>query len=1078
MKLTETLKRFFRHFKKKMSFGLILLFFMNIIYAQERTVQGVVTDESKVPIPGANIVIKGTTTGTVSDVAGKFSLKVPSSDATLIITFMGYETQEIQVGEQTFIDASLKEKTTELDKVVVIGYGVQKKSDLTGAVASVSSEELAKTPGSGVIQELQGKAAGVQIFNNSGMPGASIQVRVRGVNTITRRDDYSDVPGPIYVIDGVPGGDISTINPNDIEHIEVLKDASSQAIYGSSGGNGVVLITTKQGSKNQKAKIDFTMYRGIQSNDIRVKMCDTRDFINIYNSLDATSTHRITANPDTLPNTNWWNAISHNAVKEEYNLTITSGTSNSTSLFSLGYLNQDGIVDKTDYQRYNIRVNTTYDIGKHIKIGENVNLSATRNRGSYDNSSWGSAVAGALNQSPISYIRDTSSTLTPQQIHDRNIGWGGWAQPLFSTGSGNPVAGIYYTNNQNGSYRGAGNLFANVEILKGFTYNQIFGFNLNFDENDNFQPYYFINGTQENLNPQVSRSLNQNWSWNWQHVLDYKTTLLEDHNIDLTAGFESHGSLYKTLSGQADSLLHGGATPEYQMIDATLRKDGSALYKAGGSVSKGASYGFFGRVNYEFKNLFLFQFSYRYDGSSNFGADHRFGGFPAFSTGFKFTELEVVKDNLTFLNFGKVRFGWGKTGNDQIPSNKFLSLVSLNSQYGYPFGGTRSTGGVALAPGNPELQWEAITTYNYGIDLTFLNNKLSVTADYFDKDNTGMLQNVSLPLVVGRYGFGTNGVYTENSGGISNKGLELSVGYKNQVGDLKYSVNCNFTKIVSKLHNLIDTTTLPLQSSTPTSIVRNGDAPGAFWGYQTSGLYRASDTGSIYDPVTKKTKYGLVVNQPHQINSKGQTILMMPNAKPGDVRFVDRNGDGIISDKDKTVIGDPNPKFTYGLAINLEFKGFDMNCFFQGSYGNQIFNSIKQNWYNPSGGGNWIEGALNAYRAPVYNNGALVDPGNTNTNQFRLAGTDNYRISDWYVEDGSYLRLKSMQIGYTIPDNFTKKLGIERFRVYVGGMNLLTWTKYTGLDPEIGSGNPTQFGIDYGVYPQAKMYNVGINMSF
>lgn len=391
MKLAQVLKKNVRHFKKKMFMGLLILFAMNVIYAQERMVQGLITDEAKVPIPGANVVIKGSTTGILSDAQGKFSLKVPSANTIFVISFMGYETQEILIGAQTSVEIQLKEKTTELEKVVVIGYGVQKKSDLTGAVASVSSGELAKTPGSGVIQDLQGKAAGVQIFNNSGMPGASIQVRVRGVNTITRKDDYSDVPGPIYVIDGVPGGDINTINPNDIEHIEVLKDASSQAIYGSSGGNGVVLITTKQGSKNQKAKIDFTMYQGIQSNDIRVKMCDTRDFIKIYNSLDATSTHRITANPDTLPNTNWWNAISHSAVKEEYNLNITSGTSNSTSLFSLGYLNQNGIVDKTDYSRFNIRVNTTYDIGKHIKIGENVNLSATRNRGQYDNSSWGSA---------------------------------------------------------------------------------------------------------------------------------------------------------------------------------------------------------------------------------------------------------------------------------------------------------------------------------------------------------------------------------------------------------------------------------------------------------------------------------------------------------------------------------------------------------------------------------------------------------------------------------------------------------------------------------------------------------------
>lgn len=1076
MKLTELLRNFFRHFKRKMFVGLFMVFFLNTIYAQDRIVQGLVTDESKAPIPGANIVIKGTTTGVLSDADGKFSLKAPSSNAVFVISFLGYEPQEIKLGEKTFVTVALKESTTELDNVVVIGYGVQKKSDLTGAITTVSSEQLLNTPSSGAVQALQGKAAGVQIFNNSGMPGAGIQIRVRGINTITRTSDYSDVPGPIVIIDGIPG-DINTINPNDIEHLEVLKDASSQAIYGSSGGNGVVLITTKQGSKNQKTKVDFSMYRGIQSNDIRVKMCNTSEFIEIYNSLDATSKRRITADPDTLPNTNWWDEISHNAVMEEYNLTVTSGRENSTSLLSLGYLNQDGVVDKTNYQRYNIRSNSTYNIGNRIKIGENINISATRQQGSYDNSSWGSAVAGAINQSPISYIRDTSA-LSPAIKSARNIGWSGWAQPLYSTGTGNPVAGTYYNNNQNGSYRIAGNLFANIEIFKGLTYNNNLGLNLNFDENDNFQPYYYICTTQSNVIPQVSRSLNQNFSWNWQHVLAYNTTLFKDHTIDLMAGFEANRSKYKSLSGQADSLIQNGASPEYQMIDATLRKEGSEYYKASGGVSEGAGYAFFGRFNYEYKNLFLFQFSYRYDGSTKFGPEHRFGTFPAFSTGFKFSELDAVKNNLTFLSFGKVRFGWGKTGNDAIPSSKFSSLVTQSAQYGYVFGGNRSSGGVALAPGNPELHWETITTFNYGLDMSFFNNKLAVTADYFDKNTSGMLQNIALPLVAGRYGFsGSDGEYTENIGGLSNKGLELAIGYKDKVGDLKYSIDFNFTKIVSKLHDLVDTVTYPTSSSTPTSILLNGEAPGVFWGYKTNGIFRPGDADSILDPGATRIRY-VVTNQPYTIDSKGRKVFTQNAAKPGDVRFVDTDNSGNINDKDKTVIGNPNPKFTIGLTINLEYKGFDLNCFFQGSYGNQIYCAIKQNWYNPSGGGNWIVGALDAYRDPVYKDGIMIDPGNTTSDQFKLTGTDNYKVSDWYVEDGSYLRLKSMQLGYTIPANFTKKYGIERLRIYVGGRNLITWTKYSGTDPEIGGGDPTLFGIDNGVYPQAKMYNIGLNLSF
>jgi TonB-dependent starch-binding outer membrane protein SusC len=1076
MKLIKTQERIFQHFKKKMFMGMIMLFAMNITYAQEHVVKGLITDESKIPIPGASIVIKGTTSGVLTDVEGKFSLNAPSGSTVLVISYIGYETQEIQVGDQVSINVILKEKTTELEMVVVVGYGVQKKSDLTGAIASVSSKQLVNTPSTGAIQAMQGKAAGVQIFNNSGMPGAGIQVRVRGINTITRPDEWNGVPQPIYVIDGVPGGDINSINQNDIEHIEILKDASAQAIYGSSGGNGVILVTTKQGAKNQKAKVDFSMYRGIQSNKIPLKMCNTKQFVEIFNTLEVKKTHQITVDPDSLPDANWWDQVSHNAVMEEYNLSVTSGTESSTSLLSLGYLNQDGIVNKTNYQRYNIRANTTYNISKRIKIGENINLAVTRNRGSYDNSSWGSVVGAAINTSPLSYIRDTS-ILTPQQIIDKSVGWNGWTQPLYSTGNGNPVASIYYDNNRSGTYRMAGNLLAEVEILKGLTYNDNFGFDINFYENDNFQPPYFISATQTNPTAQVSRELDRNFSWNWQHILDYKTTLFDKHSIDLMAGFEANEFLRKTLTGNADSLIKNGATPEYQYINATLRKFGSELYKATGDYSHDAKYAYFGRINYEFNNMFLAQFSYRYDGSTKFGPSHRYGSFPAFSTGFKFSELDFVKDNLKFLNFGKIRFGWGMTGNDGIPPAKFSSLVELGSKYGYVFGGAGTAGAVALAPGNPELHWETITTYNYGLDLSFFNNKLSVTADYFDKNTSGMLQSVDLALIAGRYGFnGDAGKFTDHIGGLSNKGIELTIGYKDHIGDLKYSVDINFTKIVSKLHDL-STDSLPVGDE---QILMDGQAPGTFWGFKSNGLFRPGDVDTII--VNGKKVAAWKDNIPYKTDPKtGLRVYAQKNVKPGDLKFADVNKDTALTDADKTIIGNPNPKFTYGFTINLEYKGFDLNCFFSGSYGNDIFNNNKNGWYNSTGTGNWIPDAANAYRAPVYDKtGIMIDPGNTTSNQFRLFGStqDNYRISDWYVEDGSYLRLKSAQFGYTLPDKLTKKYGIERVRIYVGGSNLFTWTKYKGLDPEIGGNDPTKFGIDYGVYPQAKMYSVGLNLSF
>lgn len=1074
MKLTELLKKSLQHFKFKMLLVSTMLLFMNSLYAQDLVVKGTVADELKNPIPGANITIEGTTTGTLSDFDGKFSLKIPSSNSVLIVSFIGYENQKIKLNGSAFVNVVLKQKIEELENVVVVGYGQQKKSDLTGAIGSVSSKQLEKTPSSGVVQALQGKVAGVQVFNSSGMPGAPITVRVRGINTITKIDEWSGVSGPVYVIDGIPG-DINSISPNDIEQIEVLKDASSQAIYGSSGGNGVILVTTKQGRKNQKAKIDFSMYRGIQTNDISVDMCNTKEFIQIYNSLESTKKSRITANPDSLPSTDWWDVISDNAVMEEYNLSVSSGTENSTSLFSIGYFNQDGVVKKTNYERYNIRSNTTFNINKWLTIGENISLSVTRNSG---NDGYGSPM-GAINQSPVSYVRDTSANLTAQQIKDRNIGWGGWAQPLFNTGSGNPLAGIYYDNNKSGTYRMTGNLFANIEILKGLTYNNNFGFDINFYENDNFRPYYFINTTQNNSVVQVSRTLNRNFSWNWQHVLNYKTTVAEKHDIDVMAGFEANEYLSKSLSGNADSLLKNGATPEYQYIDATLRQYGSMYYYSKGGYGHGSGYAYFGRLNYTFNNLFLAQFSYRYDGSTKFGPGKRFGGFPAFSTGFKFSELDVVKDNLHSLSFGKIRFGWGKTGNDGIPGNKFYSLVGVSAANGYPFGETGTAGGIALAPGNLELHWESITTFNYGIDINFFDNKLSITADYFDKKTEGMLQSLALPLIAGRYGFsGSDGKYTDHIGSLSNKGVEFTAGYKNNIGDLKYSVDFNITKIISKLYDLTDTTTLPDWESNPKAILRNGDVPGAFWGYKTDGLFRPEEIDTIMENGVKRAVWK---DLPYKLDSKGKRVYAQNTAKPGDQKFLDMNGDTILNNEDKVVIGNPNPDFTFSFTLNLEYKGFDLNCFFQGSYGNDIFNTSKASWYNSTGLNNWTKDALNAYRAPVYDKeGNMIDPGNTTSDQFRLYGStnDNYRMSDWYVEDGSYLRLKSFQLGYTLPQTISMKLGIERLRVYVGGRNLITLTNYSGLDPELGGNDPTYFGIDGGSYPQPKMYNVGVNVTF
>jgi TonB-linked SusC/RagA family outer membrane protein len=767
---------------------------------------------------------------------------------------------------------------------------------------------------------------------------------------------------------------------------------------------------------------------------------------------------------------------------EDYNFSTTTGTKNSALLFSLGYLNQDGIVDKTGYQRYTMRVNSESKLSERIKIGENLNLSATHNTGQYDNSSWGSAVNGALTTSPICYVRDNSSMSESEKVA-KNIGGEGFGLPWYGAQVSNPEVGIYYNNRSTGTYRAAGNLFLEIEFIKNLTYTTRFGGDINFYEMNNFTPHYVVSvpilATGQAL---VERELDQNITWNWQHVLDYKNTFLNDHKVDIMAGFEANEWNEKTLYGKADSLYGGGTVPQFQYISSTQRSVGSANYLAQGTAYETSNMAYFGRINYEFKNIFLAQFSYRYDGSSNFGYDHFFGSFPAFSAGFKFTELDFVKNNLKFISFGKIRYGWGETGNSNIqPNHVYSSVVSPTGTYGYVFGGNLTTGSVPGAPGNTDLHWESMVTNDVGLDMNFLDNKISFTADYFDKENNGMLEMIQAPAVSGTYnGSGVNTSlfqYAKNVGGLSNKGIELSIGSKgNIVGDLKYTFDANFTKVVSKCFNLQDTIQNTYFNGQNISYTENGQAPGVFYGYKTNGIYHNSDLGTI----NGKAKQ-VIVNQPHYLDSKGNTVLAFLTAGPGDVRFVDINHDGKINGSDITMIGNPNPKFTYGFSGSFAFKSFDLNYFFQGSYGNQIFNTMKLNWYSPTATGNWTKDALNAYHAPVVDkNGNVLSPGNTTSSQFRLwnTGVNNYMNSDWYVEDGSYLRLKSIQIGYTLPKTLTNYAGIERFRIYVGAKNLLTFTKYSGTDPEMASSNPMAQGVDYGVYPQARMYMAGIELTF
>ncbi|WP_026995750.1 SusC/RagA family TonB-linked outer membrane protein [Flectobacillus major] len=1017
--------------KKLLFFCFLFLSSIITTLAQgQKTVTGKVTDGNGEALPGVTVRVKETQVGTATNVQGQFTIKVAETAKTLVFSSVGFQSKEIAIGGRSTIDVALASDTKSLDEVVVVGYGTQKKSDLTGSVATVKSEQLVQVATPNVVQALQGRVAGVDVSSESGEPGAGARIRIRGVGTINNSD-------PLYVVDGFQTGDISFLAPGDIETMEVLKDASATAIYGSRGANGVVLITTKRGKKSEKAQFTFDAYSGVQDAARKIKMLNASEyatlrleaFANDGTTLPADNNilNRLTyAKEGGFRGTDWQSEVmSSQALISNYSLNVLGGTEKSRYSLTGTIFSQDGLIKNSGMKKYFLRFNNDLQLAKWLTSG--VSIAFSRFDKTYYNSDLYSGVlTTALAADPI----------TP--AWDKNTN--NWGRADMSA-TNNPARSVDELKNNKG-YGSLinGNIYAEAKFLKDFTFRSQLGINYNNTHNKSYSPKFFIATDEARDRSSLWERRGESAQWVLSNYATYNKTI-KDHSFGVMLGTEAQQNQYKDMEVTAYDVPNDAS-----QFYLSAAKNASE-YTVKSNQSDESILSFFGRANYNYKSRYLLTATIRRDGSSRFLGANRWGTFPSFAFGWNVTEEDFMKD-ITAVNNLKVRAGWGQVGNQNSASN-YGYVTTMQGNNLYTFNGQTVAGFAPEVSSNPELKWETTTSSNIGVDASFLENKLSLTADYFIKTTSDMIVAVPIPIYAGI------GAANVNAGSVENKGIELALTYRNQVGDFRYEVTGNFTKINNKVTSLGGGA--PIESGNVskvgnTTITEVGQAIATFYGLKTDGIFHTEEELKAY------------------VNSKGEPI--QPEARVGDVKFVDLNNDGAIDGKDRTYLGSGTPDFSYGITTNFSYKGFDLKLFFQGVQGAEVVNALTFTNQKGNLGANMIAERLNRWT-----------PTNTNTNEPRVTEADpnnNYRFSDRYVEDGSYFRFKNVTIGYTLPNALLSKIGVRTTRVYVSADNLFTFTKYKGYDPEVGSyyGSPLGYGVDVGTYPPARTFRVGLNLGF
>ncbi|CCG98287.1 hypothetical protein FAES_0273 [Fibrella aestuarina BUZ 2] len=1028
--------------------ALWLLLIPTLLWAQTRQVRGTVTAQTDgSPLPGVSVLVQGSTVGTSTDPDGNFSIAVPNNEAILVFSQIGMKRQTVPVGTSTTLRISLVDDASNLDEVVVVGYGAQKKSVVTGAISSVKASDLVSMPITRVEEALQGRASGLTIAASSGQPGSGSSVRVRGVTTLNNND-------PLWVIDGVviDNGGIGYLNQSDIESIEVLKDAASQAIYGARAAAGVILVTTKKG-KAGSMQISYNGFYGVSSPARKLDLLNASQYATLRNEASVNAGGKpVYTDPAALgTGTDWQSLIFNNSAKrQQHELSLSGGSERSTYYLSLGYIDQQGIVATpiSNYNRLNVRLNSTHKLAKWLTFGQNLGYAHDKSVGlGNTNSEFGGPLSSAINLDPLTpaVVTDPAVAALPPYTNvgirrDANGNPYGISQAVAQEIT-NPLA---YIQTRLGNYGWSDNIVGNgyleAEPIKGLRLRSTVGTKLAFWGGDSFTPLSWLNATTITSQTSFNRSNNRRIDWNLENTISY-TRAINKHTVSVLLG----QGAYKDNNASFTSVTFYNV-PVDNFDDASLnfKRPVDQRSSDGGESAIHTVSSLFARVNYEYNEKYLVQALVRRDGSSRFGANHKYGVFPSLSLGWVLSR-ESFFPQTPVLNFLKLRGGYGVVGNDAIGDFAYLSTIGSGRNYTIGTSGSYIIGYSPNAPANPDLKWEQTSQTNVGIDATLFNN-VNLTLEWFRKKTTDILQNPRIPGYVGAI---SNPA--ANVADIQNTGVELELGYNRRLGDFTMSVNGNVSYVKNQVTNLGNGIAYLSggqgfqASSYPITRTAVGQPINSFFGFQTMGIFQTVEDVNGY------------------VGSNGQKI--QPNAKPGDFRWADLNGDGRITETDRTFIGNPTPTMTYGATINLAYKNFDLVIFGQGVSGNKIFQGLRRLDIQNA---NWQTRAL----------GRWTGPGTSDTYPRLVNGDPNKNFlnpSDFYLEDGGYFRLKTLQIGYSLPKAIIGKIGMQRARIYLMSQNLLTITKYTGYDPEIGGG---VLSIDRGIYPQARSYMLGLNVSF
>ena len=1066
--------------KKLLSVLFLLSLTLASVYAQDIQVKGtVVSGSDDFPLPGVNVVVKGTTKGVITDLDGNFTISVPS-DAVLTFTYIGFKTQEVAVNGKTTLNVVLDEDTETLEEVVVVGYGVQKKSVVTASIAKVSADDLENKAPVRMDNALKGLAAGVDVTSSSGQPGASPRVRIRGIGTINNSD-------PLYIVDGMPiSGGLDFVNPNDIESIEVLKDAASGAIYGARAANGVILVTTKKG-KLGKTSINYNFSYGWQSAWKRREVTSATDYAILQNEkymnggqaplyADPYNLTDINGNPVTGFGTDWQDAVFNDgAPVVNHDVTISGATEKVNYYLSLGYYSQEGIVGgnygQSNYDRLTLRSNTSYnliDASKErsflnkLDLSVNVAYMRTHSTGVSENSEFGSILGSALYLSPILPITVSGAAADELVNYYETADPNNSSKVLYELPR-DPNGNIYTVPGYFGSYNEMNNPLAMMTLnpQKNYSHKFVPKFSIDLQLWDNLKYHFsysadmsfwgydaatvskfYLSGNNNASHTSATANRQKNVTWQIENTLTYDKTFGK-HTIGVVLGQSALKYKGDQLGGSRWNLVN----PLKPSIDYATGNvvDGTAQFSVyGAPFVEHTMASMFGRLSYNYDERYMVQATVRRDGSSRFGPNNKYGIFPSFSAGWNVMNEAFMEGTRDWLSNLKIRFSWGKNGNDNIADFGYTSLTAMGNNVLFGKDAIKWNGSKASRLSNPDLKWEESEQTDIGIDLGFFNGALTASIDYYIKKTNGMIIEMPIPSYVGE----TKPL--GNVGDMENKGVEFELGYKWNIGDAHFSVKGNATYLKNTLKNLgNDTGYIDLDGiqglSGGGTRGSNGQPFPYFFGYKTAGVFQNVAEVQAYT------------------NKDGG--LIMPDAVPGDVRFVDVNGDGQITADDRTNIGNGTPDWTYGLNLNADWKGFDFNIFFQGVAGNEVFDGT-------------FRSDVTSGNYPSWMLGRWTGEGTSNKYPRLALGDDtNWQVSDLYVCDGSYFRLKNITLGYTLPQHLTRKVCIERLRIYFQAENLATWTKYWGFDPEISSG-ATSLGVDRGVYPQARTFTIGANISF